>query len=250
MRHAPNDEHDDNDCVDNHDDDAMNDASVETTNGLTVLHLFANRTAHSDDAKIIAAVETAQANKAQVVPVAILGHHSELCFMSLHKDAWVLRDFQTALTAAGLDIVDSYLSITELSEYAADLPEAAAQARLLPQLPPPDKPAWCFYPMSKRRNPDQNWYELDFDTRKNFMYEHGASGRQFLGRIVQLVTASTGLDNHEWGVTLFGTGLEDLKDAVYTMRYDTASARYAEFGDFITGLVGTTEDILARTSHS
>jgi chlorite dismutase len=122
-----------------------------------------------------------------------------------------------------------------------------ANMRLYPDLPPAGKSAWCFYPMTKRRDVGQNWYELPFEERKELMYEHGASGRKFAGRIVQLITASTGLDNWEWGVTLFGERIDDLKDVVYTMRYDTASARYAEFGDFYTGLVGSVDDILART---
>ena len=119
--------------------------------------------------------------------------------------------------------------------------------RLHPDLPPSDKSAWCFYPMTKRRDVGRNWYELPYEERKELMYEHGASGRKFAGRIVQLITASTGLDDWEWGVTLFGQRIDDLKDTVYTMRYDTASARYAEFGDFYTGLVGSIDDILART---
>ena len=79
------------------------------------------------------------------------------------------------------------------------------------------------------------------------MREHGTSGRRFAGRIVQLITASTGLDDWEWGVTLFGKRIDDLKNTVYTMRYDKASAVYAEFGDFYTGLVGPVDDILTRT---
>ena len=111
----------------------------------------------------------------------------------------MLRDLQIGLVRAGLDVVDSYVSITELSEYALGLPAEMADMRLNPKLPPPGKPAWCFYPMTKRRNVGQNWYELPFEERKELMYEHGASGRKFAGRIVQLVTASTGLDDWEWG---------------------------------------------------
>ena len=125
--------------------------------------------------------------------------------------------------------------------------EEMANMRLYPDLPPEGKSAWCFYPMTKRRNVGQNWYELSFEERKDLMHEHGTSGRKFAGRIVQLITASTGLDDWEWGVTLFGERIDDLKDVVYTMRYDTASTLYAEFGDFYTGLVGSVDDILART---
>ena len=220
--------------------------SVGVGQGLVVVHLFCVRTLDTDDAAVLNAVKDATEAGAQVVTVAVLGHKAQLCFMGLHADAWALRDLQTGLVRAGLDIVDSYVSITELSEYALGLPAEMADMRLNPKLPPPDKPAWCFYPMTKRRNVGQNWYELSFDERKELMYEHGASGRKFAGRIVQLVTASTGLDDWEWGVTLFGGDIGALKETVYTMRYDRASAAYAEFGPFVTGLVGPADEILAR----
>ncbi len=221
--------------------------AVGVGRGLVVVHLFCARTPDTDDAAVLSAVKDATEAGTQVVTVAVLGHKAQLCFMGLHADAWALRDLQTGLAWAGLDIVDSYVSITELSEYALGLPAEMADMRLNPKLPPPGKPAWCFYPMTKRRNAGQNWYELSFDERKELMHEHGASGRKFAGRIVQLVTASTGLDDWEWGVTLFGTDIGALKETVYTMRYDRASAAYAEFGPFVTGLVGPADEILART---
>ena len=211
---------------------------VVTSEGVAVVHLFCARTPDTDDAAVIAAVKDAQAAEVQVVTAAILGHKAELCFMALHADSWKLRDLQTGLTNAGLMVVDSFVSITELSEYAQGIPEEMKNMRLYPELPPEGKSAWCFYPMTKRREADQNWYRLSFDERKELMYEHGTSGRKFAGRIVQLITASTGLDDWEWGVTLFGVKLDDLKDTVYTMRYDTASAVYAEFGPFYTGMTG------------
>ena len=182
----------------------------------------------------------------QVVPVAILGHKAEVAFMALGADLWRLRELQADIVAAGLDVIDSYVSLTEISEYAAGVPEEMRQMRLYPELPPADKPAWCFYPMSKRRQPEQNWFTLPFEDRKELMYEHGASGRQFKGRILQVITGSTGLDDHEWGVTLFGQRPDDLKDVVYTMRYDRASALYAEFGSFYTGLVTDIDDLAKR----
>jgi chlorite dismutase len=60
------------------------------------------------------------------------------------------------------------------------------------------------------------------------------------------VTGSTGLDDFEWGVTLFGVRPDDLKETVYTMRFDEASAQYAEFGPFYTGMIASTEDVLAQ----
>ena len=221
--------------------------SVGVGQGLVVVHMFCARTPDTDDAAVLNAVKDAAEAGVQVVTVAVLGHKAQLCFMGLHADAWALRDLQTGLVRGGLDMVDSYVSITELSEYALGLPAEMAEMRLNPKLPPPDKPAWCFYPMTKRRNVGQNWYELGFDERKELMYEHGTSGRKFAGRIVQLVTASTGLDDWEWGVTLFGEDIGALKETVYTMRYDRASAAYAEFGPFVTGLVGPADEILERT---
>ena len=220
---------------------------VTTSEGLVVVHLFCRRGPAADDQAVVAAVEKAQAGGVQVVSVAILGHKAELAFMALHADGWQLRDLQTGLVDAGLEVVDSFVSITELSEYAQGLPDDMKNMRLYPELPPEGKHAWCFYPMTKRRNVGQNWYELPYDERKELMYEHGTSGRKFAGRIVQLITASTGLDDWEWGVTLFGGRVDDLKDTVYTMRYDTASARYAEFGPFYTGMVGPVDEVVART---
>ena len=221
-------------------------ASVEPSIGIGVLHLFGKLGPTVDPDVITTAVKDAEGEGVQVVAVALLGHKADIAFMALHADLWELRNFQTDLTRAGLNIVDSYVSLTELSEYAAGLPEETKQARLYPELPPEGKPAWCFYPMSKRRNPDQNWYELPFERRRELMYEHGATGRTFAGRVLQLITGSTGIDDYEWGVTLFCEHPDDLKEVVYTMRYDVASARYAEFGPFYTGMVTPIKTLLHR----
>jgi hydrogen peroxide-dependent heme synthase len=215
--------------------------------GLGVVHLFCKHTMLTDAEEVVAAVKAAETDGIQVVPVAVLGHKAELAFMVLGPDLWRLRDFQTAITRAGLDVVDSYVSLTELSEYSHGVPEPMKQARLHPQLPPEGKPAWCFYPMSKRRVEGANWFSLPYEDRSELMHEHGASGRKFSGRILQLITGSTGLDDYEWGVTLFAQRPDDLKEVVYTMRFDRASALYAEFGPFYTGMVTTVEELLART---
>jgi chlorite dismutase len=119
---------------------------------------------------------------------------------------------------------------------------------LYPRLPPEGKRAFSFYPMSKRRGSGDadNWYALPFEERKRLMIDHGRSGRRFAGRIVQLITGSTGLDDFEWGVTLFGVHPDDLKDTVYTMRFDEASTRFAEFGPFYAGIVGSIEEVAAQ----
>jgi len=107
-----------------------------------------------------------------------------------------------------------------------------------------EEAAICFYPMSKRRSGDDNWYSLDFAARKELMAGHARVGRTYAGRVVQLITGSTGLDDWEWGVTLFADDPMQLKAIVYEMRFDEVSARYAEFGPFITGLVQEPADAL------
>ncbi len=213
--------------------------------GEAVLHLFYAIGPLADAEAVTQAVKSAEADGYQVVPVAVLGHKADLGFMAIGADQWRLRRLQTELGAAGLELVDSYVSLTELSEYAQGVPEPMKQARLHPQLPPEGKPAFCFYPMSKRRNVDQNWFTLPYEDRLELMMEHGKSGRTFAGRILQVVTGSTGIDDFEWGVTLFAQKPDDLKEVVYTMRYDEASAVYAEFGAFITGMTGSLESVLA-----
>jgi hydrogen peroxide-dependent heme synthase len=221
---------------------------VRPATGWAVLHLFCKPGSTGVDVEAaVAAVKAAQADEIQVVSVAVLGHKADLAVMALGPELWRLRTLQTGLQAAGLDVVDSYVSLTEVSEYAQAMPEELKRTRLYPQLPPAGKPAWCFYPMSKRRVVGANWYELPYEDRESLMRGHGQTGRTFAGRILQLITGSTGLDDFEWGVTLFGVHADDLKDVVYTMRFDEASTRYAEFGPFYTGVVASIEDVLAAT---
>lgn len=212
--------------------------------GLAVVHLFFRANPGADRDAVLDAVRTSQGDGVQVVTAAMLGHKGDIAVMALSEDQWKLRRLQTALVATGLELVDSYVSLTEVSEYAKGVPEQMKQARLYPQLPPEGKPAWCFYPMSKRRGETNNWFSLPYDDRNELMHEHGASGRKFSGRVLQLITGSTGLDDYEWGVTLFAQRPDDLKEVVYTMRFDEASANYGEFGPFYTGMVAPLPDVL------
>ena len=226
--------------------------------GWGVLHLFCKLSGPPeqpgvptcDSQAVVQAVKRAEADQVQVVSVAMLGHKADLGFMALGPDLWRLRRLQSDLQAAGLVVVDSYVSLTEVSEYAAGVPEEMKEARLHPVLPPEGMTAFCFYPMSKRRGDVEgsNWFTMPFEERKAMMYGHGTAGRAFKGRIVQVITGSTGIDDWEWGVTLFGVHPDDLKDCVYTMRFDEGSARFAEFGPFLTGLVAPVETVLAQVA--
>ena len=212
--------------------------------GWGVLHLFCKVGPLADAEAVSAAVKAAEADDVQVVPAAMLGHKADVGFMVLGPDLWRLRQLQTELVTAGLDVVDSYVSLTELSEYAQGVPDEMKEARLHPRLPPEGKAAFCFYPMSKRRGDVSNWFTLPYEERKELMYAHGASGRKFAGRVLQVISGSTGLDDFEWGVSLFAVHPDDLKEVVYTMRFDEASATYAEFGPFYTGMVDSLGEVL------
>ncbi len=215
--------------------------------GLNVVHLFCHPEREVDTGALRKAVDEARAGGLQVVSVAILGAKADSCFMVLGEDLWDLRRFQSKVQAAGLRVAESYVSVTEVSEYAAGMPEEMLQARLFPVLPPEGMRAFCFYPMSKRRGEKNNWYDLPYEERERLMREHGTTGKTFRGRVLQLVTGSTGLDDWEWGVTLFGVHVDDLKDCVYTMRFDAGSTLYGEFGPFYTGIVGTLDEVLDVT---
>ena len=167
----------------------------------------------------------------------------------------------------------SFVSLTEVSEYVptveqygqrlieegetADSPAwkakvqgyAAREDMMRKARLEPDFPAWpnaCFYPMNKKRKVGENWFTLPFAERSRLMAEHGRTGMSFGGRVSQLITVSVGLDDWEWGVTLWARRPDYLKEIVYTMRFDEASARYAEFGPFYTGYVASPAEILVH----
>jgi chlorite dismutase len=91
--------------------------------------------------------------------------------------------------------------------------------------------------MNKKRKVGENWFTLPFAERNQLMAEHAKSGMSFAGRVMQLITVGVGLDDWEWGVTLWAKTPAFLKDIVYRMRFDEASARYAEFGPFYTSYI-------------
>ena len=74
------------------------------------------------------------------------------------------------------------VSMTELSEYTpregSEEHMAMLERRLHPRLP--RKRLLCFYPMSKRREGEDNWYALRFDERRELMGGHGKLGAQVL----------------------------------------------------------------------
>jgi hydrogen peroxide-dependent heme synthase len=112
--------------------------------------------------------------------------------------------------------------------------KAYVKKRLRPRQPD-DMPYVCFYPMSKRRNPGQNWYTVDVEERARMMLEHGGTGRRYAGKVSQVITGSVGFDDWEWAVTLFSGDPIHFKNLVTEMRYDEVTAEYGEFGSFWVG---------------
>jgi hydrogen peroxide-dependent heme synthase len=194
---------------------------------------------------------------------------ADLGFMLLTPDLQLANSYEKQLTLSlGPEILSpvySYLSQTESSEYTTSREQYSAETlvgekgltegspefesalkefddrmahylkhRLYPVLP--DWPVICFYPMSKRRQGADNWYSLDYESRRKLMAGHAKVGRAYSGRILQLITGSTGLDEYEWGVTLLAKDTIDIKSIVYEMRFDEVTARYGEFGDFYIGM--------------
>lgn len=255
-------------------------SSVEASSGWGVLHLFyavdrARAEAEPGAAEhVLDAIADFSADGThQVVTFTVLGHKADLGVMALGPDLARLQRLEHELGAAPLRATWSYVSLTETSEYTStDDDERARLAaeegvtepgevearlgawrermahyreqRLHPRLPP--RRVLCFYPMSKRRTAGDNWFALPFAERKRLMAGHARVGRGYAGRVLQLITGSTGLDDWEWGVTLFADDPAALKDIVYEMRFDEVSARYAEFGPFVTGLVAEPAEVLRR----
>jgi peroxiredoxin len=153
-----------------------------------------------------------------------------------------VEQYAERLLAEG-EVEGSPAYTAKVQGYAAREP-AMRQARLEPELPP--WPNVCFYPMNKKRKVGENWFTLPFAERSRLMAEHAKSGMTFGGRVTQLITVSVGLDDWEWGVTLWARRPDWLKEIVYTMRFDEASARYAEFGPFYTGIAASPAEILAH----
>jgi len=254
--------------------------TVKLSEGIHVMHLFyrvdrmvwdemdptdSQRTREKLE-KLCAA--NAESSHPLIRTYANIGGKCDLAVWLFHEELRGLgqmhRDLEACFPAGTLEMVYSYFSVTELTEYMPTDDDLKARAfrefkleegtqefdekmvelgkwkddyeqfRLYPEMP--DWDVMCFYPMLKKRTGEDNWYMLDFDTRKALMKTHAITGRKYAGRISQLITGSTGLDDWEWGVTLMAQEVGSVKEIVYEMRKDEVSARYAEFGPFYINL--------------
>jgi chlorite dismutase len=176
----------------------------------------------------------------------IVGHKADLMLLHLRPRVEDLAALERAFAQTRLaDFTTqpySYVSITELGLYeisargVLEKPFEApfVRARLKPQVPP--VPYMTFYPMNKTRAGQDNWYMLPIEERRAMMKSHGTIGHKYAGKVQQMITGSVGLDDWEWGVTLFSDDPLQFKKLVYEMRFDEASARFAQFGPFLLGI--------------
>ena len=214
----------------------------------------------------------------QLLTLSMVTPKADIGFMlitpDLHSANRIEKRLSLSLGADVLTPVYSYLSLSEESEYITTEEEYAEilekeqnitpnlekfteamqsfrqrmkhyrQERVYPTLP--DWPVVCFYNMSKRRGEQRNWYALPYDERRQLMKGHAAVGREFAGKVKQLITGSTGLDDAEWGVTLFARDTFQIKAIVYKMRFDPVSAEYADFGEFYIGIQLPLDELFRR----
>jgi chlorite dismutase len=194
---------------------------------------------------------------------SLLSQKGDLCLVHWRRDLEALRREEVAFAhtrlRAFLVPTYSYLAVVELGTYEltghatamlarrgiepgaagfdaalADEMQKLARPRLYPEVPA--RRYLCFYPMSKRRGEQVNWYDLPAAERAAFMRGHGEIGRRWAGKVVQVIQGSVGLDDWEWGVTLFADDPLVFKKLIYEMRFDPASSRFAEFGPFYVGI--------------
>ena len=204
----------------------------------------------------------------------VAGHKADWALLLLDPDPLKLdavhQQVMSSPLGPAVEPVYSFVSLTEVSEYVptpeqygqrlieqgeepdspsykakvkayAQREEAMRRQRLYPEFPP--WPVTCFYPMNKKREVGANWFTLPFEERNRLMTEHGHTGMKFGGKVTQLITVGIGLEDWEWGVTLWAANPQYLKEIVYTMRFDEASAVYAEFGPFYTSYVAAPEEM-------
>ncbi|WP_144906220.1 heme-binding protein [Halobellus captivus] len=179
---------------------------------------------------------------------SVIGHKADLLVIhfrpTLDDLSRAERQFERTALAGFTDQPTSYVSVTEISGYTSpdyfEDPESAdeglrryMEGKKNPEMP--ENEYVSFYPMSKRRGEEHNWYDLSFEERADLMATHAETGKKYAGKIKQVIASSVGFDDYEWGVTLFSDDPTHIKDIVYEMRFDEVSSKYGEFGQFYVG---------------
>jgi len=204
--------------------------------------------------------------KVQTALFSQLGHKGDLILMHFRESMEALNQVELDLAQTRLydflELKHSYVSVVELGLYESSRKtyEAAAEKGLAPHTPEwnaeveaamsrgaeamksrifpavPEAKYMCFYPMDRPRGEQKNWYTVPFNERQRMMHEHGMIGRRYGDRVKQIISGSIGMDDWEWGVTLFAEDPVVFKKLIYEMRFDEVSAVYALFGQFFLGI--------------
>lgn len=218
----------------------------------------------AEAAELLGLMETG--GRQQSAVFSMLGHKADLMFVHFRDSFDQLSETELTLAQTRLwDYLEpstSYVSVVELGVYESTvkLYDSLAERGVTPGSPEwveeieeslerrrkamaprlyPGVPAYryvCFYPMDRRRGEDKNWYSTPIEHRRKMMADHGKVGRKYAGTVKQIISGSIGFDDWEWGVDLFADDPVIFKKLIYEMRYDEASAMYAEFGPFYTGI--------------
>lgn len=246
------------------------DAPVSPSAGWGVIHLFLRVTPGASAAAALDAIERfCDVEPNYVLGVSVLGGRADIGLMLVSPDLTALDIVVKQILNGPFERLDSFVSVTEVSEYmsteemererlvakgVADIEaEMAAwnermvvyrEHKLHPRMPM--RKFMCFYPMSKKRDVGANWFDLSFDERRRLMGGHARAGREHQAQVLQLITGATGWDDWEWGVTLLSDDPLAVKQVVYDMRFDEASAKYALFGPFWVGLMMAPADLFVR----
>ena len=231
----------------------------------------ADRKGRADEAAGVLAAMTGDGGA--TAATTLLGHKGDLMLAHFRRDFEGLQAAQLAVSrwglAAFLEPTTSYVSVVELGIYemtaqiharlggrglapgSAEFESAfdgemaeqrrRVEGRLFLAVPP--RRYVCFYPMNKRRGEAVNWYAVPVEERARMMRDHGVIGRHYAGAVTQIISGSIGFDDWEWGVDLFADDPLVFKKLIYEMRFDEASALYAEFGQFYTGLQFSPEEM-------
>jgi peroxiredoxin len=209
---------------------------------------------------------SARGDAGRTLAVTLLGHKGDLMLVHLRRGFEELQRAELQCSGLGLaaflEPTTSFVSMVELAMYEMTLQlhrrlgerglkagskefEAAFDAEMEEQrkrvggrlfIDPPARRHVCFYPMNKRRGEHKNWYVESMEERSRMMLDHGRIGRHYAGQVTQIISGSIGFDDWEWGVDLFADDPVVFKKLIYEMRFDEASAWYAEFGPFYVGL--------------
>jgi peroxiredoxin len=169
----------------------------------------------------------------QLVTLGMVTPKADIGFMLITPDLHNANKIEKRLSLSlGPDVltpVYSYLSLTEESEYITTEEEYAQTLD-----------------SSVRKDPAKLEEALRSFRERMKHYRQERVYPTLPGKVKQLITGSTGLDDAEWGVTLFARDTFQIKAIVYEMRFDPVSTEYAEFGEFYIGIQLPLDELFRR----